>query len=217
MVPPDLIVYTAITAGRDTLKPHPDHPAVDRWLCYTDDPHLHPDGWDIIVTTPRHTPCLDAKWPKCHPPEAARSLWIDGSISITAAWIDTVLAGLEHADIYLFRHPDRTSIVDEAQAAAHRPSVSDPLPLLAQAHHYIDQWGWDDTELWASGTIGRNHTATVLQHGAAWFAECTHWSPRDQLSLPPTLARYGLRPGHPPRHTLWSNPWLTVHPHTTEA
>lgn len=189
-----MIVHTAIHGGYDQLKPHPDHPDVDRWICHTDDSRLSCDGWETIVEmSPSRHPRLAAKWRKCHPPDTDCSIWIDGSISLTADWIDAAVAALDDADMFLHRHPDRTSILAEAEVSATMTKYAG-LPVLAQAHHYIDNWGYPDVGLWAAGMIARRHTPTVLQMGAAWFAECEHWTYQDQISLPPLLARYNIEP-----------------------
>jgi hypothetical protein len=213
-----VIVATAIYGGYDTLAPHPDHDEVDRWVCFTDDPDLALDdghGWEIRVEPSRFEhPRLAAKWWKCHPPtgSSARSLWVDASIVFTDALVEEILVNLDRgAELVLFRHPDRTSIVDEAAVSAGMAKYQG-LPVEAQARHYLDAWGHADRRLWAAGVIGRHHTSAVLQMGAAWFAECEHWTYQDQISLPPLIDRYRIDVATIHQH-LWSSPWLSVRPH----
>ncbi len=213
-----VVCYTSIYGGYDTLKPHPEHPKVMAWCCYTDNPELSGDGWDIIVEPKRCPhPRLAAKWRKCHPPTwATRSVWVDGSVNITNPdYFDVVLEALDDADMAMFAHPDRTSITSEARVSEQMVKY-DRLPVVQQAHHYCTDWGWSDSTLWASTTIGRNHTPAVLQMGAAWFAENEHWTYQDQLSLPPLIERYGLTVA-PLDHSLWANPWFHVSGHASES
>jgi hypothetical protein len=210
------IAYTAIYGGYDRLKAHPDHPLIDEWMCFTDNPGIVHDGWTTVVEPARFPhPRLSAKWRKCHPPEADRTIWLDGSILLSAAsFIDVVCAGLDTGDMVMFPHPERVSLIAEADVSAamvkyHR------LPVHTQARHYIADWHWPDNELWASTTIGRNHTPPVLQAGAAWFAENEHWTYQDQLSLPPILARYGINVTPLP-YSLWANPWFVLIGHASD-
>lgn len=210
----NLTVYTSIYGGYDRLKPHPQHAAVDQWLCFTDDPTVQCDGWDIVLEPARHPhPRMAAKWRKCHPPEADWSIWVDGSVEFVPAWIDACLAGLSVADMAMFPHPERTSLIDEARVSLAMRKYAG-LPVLEQAQHYIDSWGWHDRELWAATTFARRHTPTVLQMGAAWYSECEHWTYQDQISLPPLLARYGIRP-EPFPYSVWRNPWFRLHAHAS--
>jgi hypothetical protein len=209
--------YTSIYGGYDQLKPHPDAAIVDDWVCYTDDPTIGCAGWDVVVEPGRFEhPRLSAKWRKCHPPEAAASIWVDGSMQFTdPRYFDVVHELLERADMVMFAHPQRQSLLAEAYVSTQMLKY-EGLPVLAQAEHYIDEWGWPDDTLWASTTIGRNHTQPVLEMGAAWFAENEHWTYQDQISLPPLIVRYGLTVAALP-HSLWRNPWFTLTPHASHA
>lgn len=210
-----MIAYTAIYGGYDRLAPHPHHPAVDEWGCFTDDPDLECEGWTVIYAPPLFEhPRLSAKWWKAHPPQTDISLWVDGSMRLNGpGLIDAMLDGLAVSDWVLWRHPDRSSIIAEAEVSATMPKY-DGLPVHEQAAHYCKQWGWGDHELWASTTMARRHTQTVLQAGAAWFAENEHWTYQDQISLPPILDRYDIRPATLP-HSLWRNPWFCFAGHAS--
>jgi hypothetical protein len=213
-----IVAYTAIYGGYDQLKPHPPNSEIGAWICYTDDPDLECDGWEIRYDPLEQFPHprLAAKWWKCHPPTAARSIWIDGSMQLVEpAFVSEMLDPLVYADIALFAHPDRTSIIDEAQVSMMMQKYAG-LPVMEQAKYYVADWGWADNELWASTTMARNHHSHVLQMGAAWFAECEHWTYQDQISLPPLIRRYQLTPAPLP-HTLWRNPWFGFTRHTSDA
>ena len=215
-----VLAYTAIYGDYDGLKAHPKHPDIRRWICYTDNPDLACDGWEI-----RHEPLpqfphprLAAKWWKCHPPaDENLSIWIDGSMAIhdVGFFNEMIVRLATGADIVLFAHPDRTSIVDEAHVSTMMEKYAG-LPVVEQAKHYIAEWGWPDHELWASTTMGRSRSDRVLQMGSAWFAENEHWTYQDQLSLPPLLRRYELSELRLP-YTLWRNPWFKFTRHTSDA
>lgn len=206
-----LTVYTSIYGGYDQLRPHPAHPAVTDWVCFTDEP-LECDGWTVVVEPRRHPhPRMAAKWRKCHPPDSDLSIWIDGSIDVTPEWIDAAIAGLDHADLVLHQHPNRSSIVAEAEASLTLEKYRG-LPVHQQAAYYINEWGWPDTVLYAAGAFARRHTPQVLQLGAAWYAECEHWTYQDQISLPPLVGRYGIQPALF-EHTITHASWLRIRSH----
>jgi hypothetical protein len=216
-----VIVYTAIFGGYDELKPHPDHPGVDEWLCITDDPDMRCSGWNVIVDEAEapevaEHPRMQAKWHKCYPPDNhAKSIWIDGSMLIhDPEFFTTVLELLDTADMVMFQHPSRTSIIDEARVSEQMVKYHG-LPVVQQAMYYCNDWEWNDRELWASTTIGRNHTDPVFELGSAWFRECAEWTYQDQISLPPLLERYGIVPAALP-HNLWRNPWFGLRGHASD-
>jgi hypothetical protein len=64
--------------------------------------------------------------------------------------------------------------------------------------------------------MGRQTNQKTVAMGAAWFAECEHWTYQDQLSLPPLIRRYQLTPAPLP-HTLWRNPWFGFTRHTSDS
>jgi hypothetical protein len=210
------VCYTSIYGGYDVLKPHVDHPDIDRWICYTDDPAKVCSGWETIVEErPFSHPRLSAKWRKCHPPDVDQSIWVDGSIDCNNPdYYTEVLHQLDHGDMVMFPHPDRTSLLAEAYVSEMMPKYHG-LRVLEQAEHYIENWGWPDDTLWASTTIGRNHTPAVLQLGAAWFAENEHWTYQDQISLPPLIVRYGIDVA-PLGYSLWRNPWFGLAGHASQ-
>lgn len=203
-----MIVYTSIYGGYDPLRPHPHHPDVGAWLCYTDDPNLSTPGWETVVEPGRFEhPRNSAKWRKCHPPEADRSLWIDGSMNVhNPEFIDVVNGLLDTADMAFFPHPDRDNIRAEAQASLDLcPAKYGGLDVHGQVDRYERRKG-HQKGLWASTTFGRNHTPAVLQMGAAWMAHCDLLTYQDQLSLPVLLDDYGITVAPIPGH-LAANPW----------
>lgn len=212
-----MIAYTAIYGGYDSLKAHPDHPAVDEWIAFTDDPDLSHPQWNVRYEPLRYShPRVGAKWWKCHPPEADASLWLDGSVQLqNPDYIDVLLDGLERSDMVMFRHPQRDCIYDEVYAS--EPMVKYfGTDLRGQVARYQAQ-GWPTHNgLWATTTFARRHTPKVLALGGAWFAHCELLTYQDQLSLPPLLADYSIEPAPIPGN-LWGNEWFYLVGHRSEA
>lgn len=206
-----MLVYTSIYGGYDPLRPHPHHPNVEAWVCFTDDPDLRCEGWETVVEAPRYEhPRLSAKWRKCHPPAAERSVWIDGSMHVHNPEFFTTLDGLigDGADMAFFPHPDRDNIRDEATASlAIAFEKYGGLDVQGQVDRYEARKPIKPLGLWASTTFIRQHTLAVLEMGAAWMAHCELLTYQDQLSLPVLLDDYGITVAPIP-YGLVSNPWF---------
>lgn len=207
-----VVAYTSIYGGYDPLRPHPIHPGVDRWVCYTDDPGLVCDGWETVVEPARYAhPRMSAKWRKCHPPDADWSIWLDGSVLLTSIDYVDILAKLlaTGADLAMFPHPDRGNIRDEAAASlACAPAKYTGLDMHGQVDQYEARKPTGGLGLWATTTFARRHATAVLQMGAAWLAHCDLATYQDQLSLPVLLDDYGLTVAPIVGGTLTANPWF---------
>jgi hypothetical protein len=212
-----MIAFTAIYGDYDSLKPHPDHPLVDEWICYTDNPDLNGDGWDVrCEPLPYQHPRVAAKWWKTHPPQADVSVWLDGSVALAdgSDYFDVLYDCLATSDLAMFEHPDRTCIYEEA-AVSRTMQKYVGQPLEEQVALYRSR-GWPQNGgLYASTTFARRHTPTVLQFGAAWFAHNHLMTYQDQLSLPVILDQYGLKPTPIPGN-LWRNRWFGIAGHASD-
>jgi hypothetical protein len=209
------VAFTSIYGGYDPLRTHPDHPGVDQWLCFTDDPDLTCPGWETVVEPARFEhPRLAAKWRKCIPPDADRSLWLDGSLDLRSPYyVDVVSDCLDTAPMAFFRHPARDNIRDEADESARMAKYAG-LDVHGQVDRYEKRKG-PQSGLWASTTFGRVHTPAVLQMGAAWLAHCDLLTYQDQLSLPVLLDDFGIVPAAIPGRLL-DNPWFGWLGHRSE-
>lgn len=82
-----IAVYTAITGGKDTLEPpEPAFECCD-YICFTDNPYLRTDGWqmrpvELVETDPRQ-PALHAMMlPHRYVPEYPASVWVNANLSL---------------------------------------------------------------------------------------------------------------------------------------
>lgn len=210
-----MIVSTAIYGGYDTLKPIADHPAVDDWICYTDNPDIENHfGWTVVVEDLGFDhPRVAAKWRKCNPPPADQSVWVDGSVSIVnPGFFDHVLRILEDNDMALLKHPDRDNIQDEADASFQVEwKKYAGLPLQPQVTGYLKRKP-ELKGLFQTTVFARNHTTNVIQMGARWFAHCELLTYQDQLSLPVMLDDYEVTHGEI-SGLPFDNPWWRWHEH----
>lgn len=120
------------------------------------------------------------------------TIWIDSTITLTDArrFVAECLSSLEGKEIALFRHPERTGIVEEA-------SVSEAMPkyrgqrIVEQAMGYVRE-GMPLGTLYAGGVVARS--APLIDFGTTWIGEM-RLSLQDQISLPYALWKHGITPG----------------------
>lgn len=188
-----IAVYTAISNGYDTLKPHPYIPGVS-WHAFVDKPHsgMHP-SWNLHrLPTTAYGPALDHKLPKLFPstflPDFDLTLWIDGSVTILDP--EFVLNAF-NAEMTVFRHPERSDIMREAVFSTPMPKYAG-LNLWEQANSYQEDGHPANFGLWACGIIARRRWLDLDLFNASWWAEIVRWGVQDQISFADCVRR--LRP-----------------------
>ncbi|MCC7422019.1 MAG: DUF616 domain-containing protein [Planctomycetaceae bacterium] len=186
-----LTVYTAIFGRRDRLlAPTFRHPEV-KHLCFTDDPANVADGVETvhIPSWEEWTPNRQAKWFKLHPP-TDDTLWIDGSYRL----IGDPRPVFESVDaLGLGKHPWRDCTYTEArECRRHRLDDIATIEMQMDAYRsegFPERWG-----LWEGGLIFRRMAElSVRQWQTLWWREICAGSRRDQLSLPYSLWRTGVK------------------------
>jgi hypothetical protein len=205
-------ILSAVFDSYDEPKPCVRQDVDCEYLFVTDSEQVAEEaatqGWSPIVETYSGHPNRAAKRPKCCPWEytdAGFTIWIDGSIRVTAPSFVTVMR--EIADpIAQFVHPNRGCVYDEADISLQMSKYASE-PIAAQMETYTEHprhWG-----LWCAGIIARYRTPEVEQFGKAWLAEIERWSFQDQVSEAPMLREHGLRPNPIPGiYFKGANPWL---------
>jgi hypothetical protein len=217
-----IAVYTAVTAGYDTVPPPPTIPNVD-FIAFLDDKSGAP-GWQVrpFKAQRGHPPLLSprmlAKGPKLLPhlflPDYDATFWIDGSHRIKSpTFIAEALPFAEESGFALHRHPWRNCIYEEAQASLelwkyNTEPIEDQVEQYRRDGHPA-HWG-----LWACGSMlrlkGHPKVDAAMEQ---WWTECLLWSYQDQLSLPPVLRALDLVPGEFPHHQVFDNPWFEIRAH----
>ena len=192
-------VFTAVFGGYESLNRQP--PArrlTDRWLCFTYDPRLASDDWEIVVVEPDFLldPQRSARQIKMlgHPlvREYERSLWIDNSVVLDQPPNVIVDEWLRSADLAFCVHSFRESVLDEFLAVLD-DSLDDRSRVLEQLDHYARSMPevLDARPLWAA-VIARRWTPDVERTMETWWKHVLRYSRRDQLSLIAALETTGL-------------------------
>jgi hypothetical protein len=196
------VVYTAITAGYDELRPPPAHwRGVVDFVAFMETPRPT-EGWEIRPIHRGFTdPCRNAKIHKIVPhryfPDQEYSLWVDGTIEVTApgspqALIDHYLA---RHDFAVFRHQQRHCIYREARVCIVIRKDS-PKIIRQQMRKYLAEGYPAGNGLAECPVLLRRHTPRVAQFNEAWYAEIEAHSRRDHLSYNYVAWKTGFTPGH---------------------
>ena len=192
-----LAVYTAITAGKDTLKNPPIHADVDQ-IFFTDRPQNHAgSAWDVrpacsLFTDPRRNSRAHKILAHQYLPEYDYSLWIDGSIHLRASPRELVDAHLRDADVAMFQHPARNCLYVEAEGCANA-GTDDRHTLEKQTTAYRRAGYPPNNGLNECGVILRRHNQATETFNESWWAEYCRHSCRDQISVKYVERKTGVR------------------------
>ena len=181
-----MICYTVITKGYDDLK---DPIPLEGWeyICFTDDPDLRSDVWEMRVTqkTQRQVKIMGYEYIGNVP-----ALYIDGSIEIIDNLDKFMMAIRKEWSVW--KHPQRDCIFDEADAVVEFKGLDDAevkkqmLRYEALPRH----WGLGQT-----GVMFRDFSLEwVRQLSRLWYHEVANGFDRDQLSLSYCAWSMGKRP-----------------------
>ena len=169
-----MIIYTAIYGGFDKLIEQPDIGV--KYVCYTDDPNLTSDCWEIRYEPLPYDSVMSAKYWKLIPP-FDESIWIDGNMEITCPNFVDELCYFADEGICFYPHPFRQNIQAEIKVLIDSGRAEDSEH---QYNMYIKE-GFVDNKLLCGGLIVR--FGKYLTFGKAWLDEVVRWTNRDQVSL----------------------------------
>jgi len=210
----ELVVYTAITAGKDELRPPiAIRPGV-HYVAFVDNPVAVP-GWEIRPVEDRFgDPCLSAKahkvWPYLYL-DAAVTLWVDGTHLPTELFFELVPFLLSKADIAVFAHPWRDCIYAEGEVCCDLV-LDSPTKIRRQLAHYRLSGYPVHNGLFATGVILRRDTPINRRLSWMWWRQIRQYSWRDQISFPLVLWRLGIMPAIIPGD-VYTSPWFEYKPH----
>jgi len=183
-----LVVYTAIFDEYDALRqPGVPSESVD-YICFSDRDIAEPGCWQIRSLDYFHcNPRRAARYAKINPhicfPDHEWSLWVDGSVAINVDPLRLLDEYGEHETLFAYRHPDRETLAQEADAIV-GAALDDEAIVRIQLARYLDRGLPPDTPLHETNVLlRRHHDPAIMDHSRAWFAELQRGSLRDQLSF----------------------------------
>jgi hypothetical protein len=219
-------VYTFIFGDYDNLKPPTILTPGWDYICFTDNPNLRSDVWDVRLSLP--DPSAPEMEPKKH---AGKHMilfhrYLDGydlSLSIGAQLevncnLDDLMADQFGSgdDMMICRHNERDCVYDEAEVCKSW-GLDYPERIDAQMQRYRANAYPAHNGLYATGIIARRHDRPNLQAMCElWWNQCQFGSRRDQLSL-----NFAIWQSPPIKisaidyaRQFLVNPNFIIHPHT---
>jgi hypothetical protein len=166
-----IAVYTAITGGKDTLEtPETVCEGCD-YICFTDNPYLRCDGWQLRpLELLEGDPCRQALRPKLlahrYLPEYASSVWVDANVSLRGDPAGLVARPLALGGIAVCEHTDgrpreRPAPATEVIASRHEPDTN----ALREAWWAEIQQGSRFDELALGAVLWRNRRSLERASG----------------------------------------------------
>ena len=194
---PSRAVYTAVLGDYEPLNEQPVRPeSTLRFICFTDSPDLESDGtWEVHRVEPRlpADPVRSARHLKIsgHPllDEFDETLWMDNSVQLRVTPEVLLDEWLGDDDLAVPVHGFRERLVDEFSAVV-EAGYDDPGRVYEQLRHYLLLCPdvLDERPLFTA-LLARRRSPAVTALCDRWATDVLRYSRRDQLSLPPALAR----------------------------
>lgn len=185
-------VYTAITGGKDVLRPLQYVIPDVEYICFTDDPSMTAEGWTCRPLDYNHRdPTRRARRPKILAHQYLKdfdwSLWIDGNFEITGHIEAFIMEHVSEAAFHAFKHNKRAYAYEEFPRCKELEK-DDPVLIDAQEARYRAEGMPEDRRLLYSGVLLRRHNDPEVKAAMKlWWSEIKRGSRRDQLSLPYVL------------------------------
>lgn len=192
-------IFSVITGGYDEL---PIAPLYEGWdaIMFTDEYFSDPKGWDIRKLPEASDPLVQSRdikiRPHIHLPEYDLYCYIDGN--------QKFIKEPPSKPIW-FMHQRRTNIFQEAKQIINNGRF--PKAIINKQIDYYKEKGYKDCGLFLNGFHVRRNKKDINRLHDVWFEETCRFAPRDQVSLPYSVWRTGIRPeniqsGHAQRFTV---------------
>ena len=214
-------VYTAVTGGYDNLHaPEYVDPTLN-YICFTDNPKLSSDVWEIRYIDNSDT--LDSiRLARKHKilcndylPEYDYSIWIDGKVIITGNIIDVIQKYHLSSPMLCMPHYERNCIYDEADKCI-SAGKGNPDFIKQQIQKYHNEGYPSHNGLIDSCVLFRVHHDPLLNTMLnIWWDEVLNESTRDQLSFPYACFKSGFTYDLC-NFSIYNNPYFKIVNHNTQ-
>lgn len=183
-----LVIYTAIIGDYDELKDPEFIQDGISYVCFTDNPRITSDIWDVRYVVGGADPRQVVREYKVLPhkflSDYETSIWIDASFTICGDLVAFIMEYQKHAPMLLFPHYERICIYDEA-AVCISNSIEEKEVILRQINQYYNEGYPLNEGLVCGGFLVRQHHNLEIQSlMEEWWKAICDFSKRDQISLP---------------------------------
>ena len=196
-----LVVYTALLGGYEELNEQPVASQSNvRFVCFTDDPQLRSDSWEIVLVEPLFSEDFSRsqRYLKMLPhllfPEVKTSFYIDNTVVLKQP-PERIAEQLHSGGFTNLYHSYRNSLIEEYLKVL-RYGFDDSYRIYEQlnAMQLHSPELLDGPVYWGGLMIRDHHDEQVKATGYSWWHNVLRYSRRDQLSLPSAFHRTGLQP-----------------------
>lgn len=199
MSTPRRAVYRALIGGYEELRE--EEVACDSeipFICFTDDPHLTSETWEIIHVEPRlsNDSTRSARALKIlgHPmlEQFDETLWLDNTVALKVAPDELFDLWLAEFDVAAPLHSFRSSVLAEAEAVIDT-GLDEFSRVYEQLTYYLSRGpgALDENPHW-TGMLARRRTNETTKAMVAWWEDVLRYSRRDQLSFVPVMRAHGV-------------------------
>ncbi len=194
-----LAVYTCIIGDYDVLLPPVNAPKDVDYFCFTDSPDRKVKGWTKLpLANPESVaiPGMINRYHKLFPEKVLPgtydcSIYVDGNIRVIGdirSFAEKYFK--EDAPLVLFKHPDQSTVDEEANRCIQRGLFDEQqVELLKQQLAFYNNEGMPvDVPLTENSVIIRYHGFKNLMSAMSlWWDQLSRYASRDQLCLPYSL------------------------------
>ncbi|MBW2995016.1 DUF616 domain-containing protein [Candidatus Woesearchaeota archaeon] len=178
----NIVVYTAITGGRETLLENQCWGDAD-WICFSDK-KWNNSRWTVLSAYDKFKD--SSRNAKIHKVLShlflrgyAYSIWMDGNFELIVPPEELVNSYLNGYDIATFLHPKRKTVAEEVKILFSISKYKEEWFEIAEQEQRYKETG----HLRAGGFLLRKNNTEIEIFERAWWAEICRFSKRDQLSL----------------------------------
>jgi hypothetical protein len=193
------VVFTALYGDYETLNEVNVPTSLNsRFLCFTDNPGLKSNTWEIVVT-PAKVPGDSIRSSRAIKmlgyqdfPKGTRSLYVDNSVSLLASPNDILDNWLQSGPMAFMHHSTRATVRDEFFICS-AYGLDNPSIIYSQYKFYkrrIPQI-LAEKPFWG-GMIARVSDDSVDTFMNEWFAQYMRFARRDQLGINAAAALTGI-------------------------
>jgi Protein of unknown function (DUF616) len=213
------VVFTALFGDYETLNEVKVTRGMNsRFLCFTDNPKLKSDTWEIVVT-PAKVPGDSIRSSRVIKmlgyqdfPKGTRSLYVDNSVSLIANPSDILDDWLQAGPMAFMHHSTRATVRDEFFVCS-AYGLDNPSKIYSQYNFYKRRIPHILAEkpFWG-GMIARVSDDSVDTFMNEWFSQYMRFARRDQLGINASAALTGISiSAIEGRNDLaWSHNWPVV-------
>jgi glycosyltransferase involved in cell wall biosynthesis len=180
----DITVVTAITGGKDDLKPQPEYKGIE-YVAFSDKDLIN-EQWDVRKACDKFAePVMNAKIHKILAHKYVKTpyiLWMDGSMTLQKDPHELVKL-MGNKDFAFFKHPGRDCVYEEADACVklNKGNIED---IAEQMQDYIKEEVPFRLGLCEMTAFIRKNNKKANDLFEKWWVEVCRYSSRDQLSMP---------------------------------